>query len=132
LSWEGALVDALPNLSNEFQHFQEGTMFHSAKSIAENFAARHPNPGVVGSIEAGKDKTASIEAAAIRTAALPAGKQQWVRATGGHFFIAGELVKDGEFVQVQRDIATRLKSSGQAEFVTDAEVAEAAGSKGKK
>lgn len=107
----------------------------SAAFIAGAFAAAHPQAGVIDSLEAGAGKVPSVEAAAIRTTALPPGKLQYVRATS-HFFVAGELVKEGDYVQVQKDIATRLIRNDQAVAVTDDEVrqaeAEEAAPKGKK
>lgn len=104
-------------------------MFHSAQSIAERFNARYPNPGgdsavsgVIPSINAGQGKADSIEAAAVRGFAEVSGKLQWVRATNGHFLHAGETIREGDFVQLQSNVADRLVRNGQAEAVSDDEV----------
>lgn len=93
----------------------------SAALVAAAFESRHPNADVIDSIEAGTGKVEKVEAAAIRTSALPAGKLQYVKATS-HFFIAGELVTEGDYVQVQKDVATRLIRNDQAVAATDEEV----------
>ena len=117
----------------------------TAAYLATAFAARYPNPGgdsalpgVIPSIDAGAGKVDAVEAAAIRPGSTPQGKLQWVRATGGHFLVAGELVKEGEYVQLPKNIATRLVHSQQAVEVSEDEVNKAeaeeaaAATKGKK
>jgi hypothetical protein len=113
-------------------------MFHTAQSIAERFAARYPQAGLVASIEAGAGKAEKLEAAAsVKGFADVSGKLQWVKAVDGHFLHAGELIKEGDYVQLQANVAKRLINNGQAEAATDADVAAAqadadAAPKGKK
>lgn len=115
-------------------------MILTADAVQAGFAKRYPGAGgVTPSIEAGArvgGQVAAVDAAAVKTAPLPVGKLQYVRAKS-HFFVAGELVQEGDYVQVQKDIATRLVRNDQAEAVTEdevrqAEAEEAAAPKGKK
>jgi hypothetical protein len=96
----------------------------TAAAIAAAYSARYPNAGagVVDSIEAGAGKAKNIDAAAVKGFAEVSGKLQWVKAVNGHFLHAGETIREGDYVQLQANVAQRLIANNQAEPATDAEV----------
>lgn len=102
----------------------------SAVALAAAFTARYPNTesGTVD-ISASAEPVPEIQASAVRGFAATAGPLQWVKATT-HFFQGGELIQEGDYVQVQELDAKRLVASERAELATDEDVA-AAQKKGK-
>ena len=106
-------------------------------ALAASFAARYPNAaaaGTVESLQAGAAEPGTVgklEAGAVRGFAANAGKLQFVKALT-HFYVEGELIQEGDFVQVTEPDAKMLRNAGRAEFASDEEIAAAQkGSKGK-
>ena len=105
----------------------------AAAAIAAGFAARYPShSGTLESLEAGaaKGKLPSVEAGAVKGFSAVSGKLQWVRAKE-HFYVSGEIVQSGDFVQVQERDARTLINSHQAEEATQ-EAVDAAAQKSSK
>lgn len=101
----------------------------TAAAIAASYEARHPaQAGIIENLAASGDTVAGLQAAAVRPYAVPTGKLVYVKALE-HFYVAGELVQIGDYVQVSEKESRGLVNIGRAEIATDEDVAAASQAK---
>ena len=103
---------------------------HTAATLAAAFQSRYPTAATdrLASLDAAAELD-SVEAMAVRGFASVSSKLVWVRATS-HFFVNGEFVSDGDYVELEGSEAHALLRREQALPATAEEAAAAAG-KGK-
>lgn len=110
-------------------------MVKSAADLATAFSARYPNASASGSVDsisasAESGTVDSVQAMAVKGFASVSGALQYVRAKE-HFYVGGELIAKGDYVQVTEGDAGRLERAGRAVPVSDADVAAAQKKDGK-
>lgn len=104
----------------------------SAAALAGGTATRYPNATAdhsttIDNIFASAEATPlpRIDAmASVKGFASVNGSLQWVQAKE-HFFVSGEMISKGDFVQVSEGDAKRLVNAAKADLASDADVAAA-------
>ena len=97
--------------------------FITAAALTTSFNKRNPaptQPAVIADLQA-SGTVDKLEAQAVRGYSQVSGKLQYVKASE-HFFVAGELIQAGDYVEVTEDDAKRLRNAGRAEYATTEEV----------
>ena len=108
-------------------------MFHTAETLVAKYSKKYPQPSL--ELQAGAatqservDPDYGGEPIEIQAAGVhgfsSAGKLQYVKASD-HFLVGGEVIQQGEYVQLPEADARSLVAAGRAELATDDDVAAA-------
>ena len=98
----------------------------TATQLVERHATRYPNQAEAGEgiTLLASEEGARIEAAAVRGFSAGPATLVYVKAKE-HFYVAGEFIGIGDFVQVTDQEAKQLVALGRADLATDDAVAAA-------